>query len=982
MYVRKATFLTIIITCACLIAVIYISSNLILFRNMANLESKYAENNVRRAILVLNQKISTLDKSAIDWANWDDTYNYLKGKYPDFVKENLMDNTFSGLGINLIMILDNKGNIKVSKLYDLKLNKEIPVDKSINDFIKSNFNPPAKFNNGNVKSGLMIISGRLVIISTKPVLTSLVKGPAAGTLIMGEFMDKTDMEGISLATQLSIEIFKSSDKPLPEDVESRIASLNEDGNIVTSKLGKNFITGYTLIKDISGKPSLILKVTMPSGTYYQARKAIFYFNIGIMITGIICALIIIFFLERKFLSRLDKIMKGIIRISETGSLKSRISLKGNDELARLAEIFNSMMISLETSKKTLEESEEKYRNLVEFASDGIIINQDQTIKYANPRMSEISGYSLDEILESNYIDFIHPDDIVKTREQYSTRLNVGDTSSILETSIRHKNGYKIPVEATARITIYNGKPAGIVIIRDISDKKRAQEMLASEKERLLVTLRSIGDGVITTDINMKIKIMNRIAEKLTGWKQDEAFDRNLFEVFPLIKEKTRERCDQPLSKIIMKGIIIELVSQTILVSRDGTEYFVAVTGAPIRTKEGESLGLVVVFRDITERRKIEEELSKIQRFDTMGILVSGIVHDFSNILTCIIGNIALAKEYSSTNDKLLECINETEKASIKAKELIRQLQALFRSSYPEKVRMSVMKIIRDSTAFVLRGSNVKYTINFAPDLWLADIDPGQISQVIYNIVLNAKQAMPEGGILTISAENTEIGEERNLPLANGNYIKIKISDTGVGIPEEIITRIFDPFFTTNLSGSGLGLDSVKSIISKHQGLVTVDSKPGSYTTFEIFLPASRDQSIKQKDSNRDIYHELGKILIMSENNEECSILDDILTMLGYETIIASNSNEASSLFSESKKQGKAPEIVIVDMSEDINHWEPALSYFKEISADIKTIALIDNNTLAFREKLSRFDFNDFVLKPLKVQYLNESLMRMFAGSIE
>ncbi len=976
MYVRKATFLTIIITCVCLIAVIYISSSLILFKNIADLENKYAEDNIKRAILALDQKISTLDKTANDWAYWDDTYNYLNGKNPGFVEENLMDNTFSGLGIDLIMLLDNNGRIKVSKLYDSKLKKEMPVDNSITGFIESNLKPSGKENTVKSMSGLITASGKPMIISIKPVLTSLVKGPAAGTFIMGDFIDKTDMEELSLITQLSLDIFNISDKQTPEDVKSASALLAESNQAVTSRLGKNFLIGYTYIKDVSGKTSMILKVKMQSSTYHQARKVIFYFNIGIMITGIICALIIIFFLEKKLLSRLNKITSGIIRIKETKSLKSRISLSGNDELAKLAETINSTIETLEITEKTLEESEEKYRNLVELASDGIIINQDQIIKYANPRMAEISGYTSDELLESHYTDFIHPDDLAKAKVEYSSRMYTGDISGIFETSLRHKNGLKIPVEATARMVTYNGKPAGIIIIRDITEKKRAHEMLASEKERLLVTLRSIGDGVITTDFNMNVKIMNRIAEKLTGWKQDDALDRNLFEVFPLIREKTRERCDQPLSKIITKGIIVELVSQTILISRDGTEYFVAVTGAPIRTKEGEPLGLVLVFRDITERRKIEEELSKIQRFDTMGILISGIVHDFSNILTCIIGNIALAKEYSSTDDRLLECINETEKASIRAKELSQHLLALFRSSYPEKVRMSVMKIIRDSTTFVLRGSNVKYTFDFAPDLWLVDIDPGQISQVIYNIVLNAKQAMPEGGILTISAENTLIGEESNLPMANGKYIKIKIMDTGVGIPEEIITRIFDPFFSTSVSGSGLGLDSVKSIISKHLGLVTVHSKPGSYSIFEIYLPASREQTITQEDTNKDIHHILGRILIMVENNEECSILDDILTLLGYETIVATNSDEASNQFLESKKQGKAPDIAIVDMSNSTHHWEPSLTLFRDIRADIKKIALIDNDTLSVKEKLARFNFNDFVLKPLKVQFINESLMRM------
>ena len=372
--------------------------------------------------------------------------------------------------------------------------------------------------------------------------------------------------------------------------------------------------------------------------------------------------------------------------------------------------------------------------------------------------------------------------------------------------------------------------------RHITERRKAEKALAEEKERLSVTLRSIGDAVITTDFEGRISLINRVAELLTGWRQEEALGEPLEKVFNIINEHTRQRCDNPVAKVLESGGIIGLANDTVLVSKNGTELVIEDSGAPILDQQNKTIGVVLVFRDATEKRRLQDERQKVQKLESIGILAGGIAHDFNNSLTGIIGNISLAKYYAKPGDTVFEKLEEIERAAMRTKDLTQQLLTFSKGGKPVKEIVSIMKLLREAAVFTLRGSNVRCDFDLPENLWPVSIDAGQISQVISNIVINAEQSMPSGGIIEIKAQNNEIISPSILPSGPGKYVKISFRDQGIGIPSDHLKRIFDPYFTTKQKGSGIGLTVAYSIVDRHNGYITAESE-GVGSTFHLYLPA-------------------------------------------------------------------------------------------------------------------------------------------------
>ena len=286
---------------------------------------------------------------------------------------------------------------------------------------------------------------------------------------------------------------------------------------------------------------------------------------------------------------------------------------------------------------------------------------------------------------------------------------------------------------------------GMGIVEEISERKKAEEELAAEKERLAVTLRSIGDGVITTDMEGRVVLLNQVAENQTGWSQEEAFGRSLQEVFCIVDEKSRDRCLSPVDKVLLSGKTEILAAPTVLIKRDGQERTIADSGAPIRDSKGNMIGVVLVFRDITDEQRLSEELLKYEKLKSLGVLAGGIAHDFNNILTGIMGNISLAKMFAQDAERVRNRLDEAEKASYLARELTQQLLTFSRGGAPVKTTASMAEYVQETVNFALRGSKLKGEFVIPTDIWPVDFDQGQFQQVIHNLVINADQAMPEGG---------------------------------------------------------------------------------------------------------------------------------------------------------------------------------------------------------------------------------------------
>ncbi len=507
------------------------------------------------------------------------------------------------------------------------------------------------------------------------------------------------------------------------------------------------------------------------------------------------------------------------------------------------------------------------------------------------------------------------------------------------------------------------------------DSQRAE--IESQRERLAVTLRSIADGVIVTDVQGAVVLMNRVAEKLTGWSLEEALGVSLQSIFTVVDEKSRESIPDPAATVIAKGVVDSLPHQAVLVSRDGSEHFIADSCAPVKDAESRTIGAVLVFQDVTERRQLEKERARVEKLESLGILAGGIAHDYNNILTAIIGNVSLAKLRLQAGSGILPLLDRAEKAAKVAEGLAYQLLTFSKGGEPVKRTSSIAELIPEAVSFALHGSNVRSDFSITQDLWPVDIDRGQISQVLQNLTINAKQAMPEGGIIIVGVENCHLEAGNPLNLAGGRYVKISLRDTGTGITEANLPKIFDPYFTTKPEGSGLGLATSYAIIKKHQGIITAHSTEDRGATFGIYLPASEQALPEKADGGAGVYPGTGSILVMDDDEAVRGALLGMLTHLGYRVELVNEGSEAILRYAEAMKSDHPFDLVIMDLTIPGGiGGRDAIQHLKKLDPDVRAIVSSGYSNDPVMSNYREYGFAGMVLKPYHVSELSEQIKRI------
>ena len=363
-------------------------------------------------------------------------------------------------------------------------------------------------------------------------------------------------------------------------------------------------------------------------------------------------------------------------------------------------------------------------------------------------------------------------------------------------------------------------------IFDVTELHRAETALAAEKERLAVTLAAMSDAVITTDRAGFVLFANRAAGQLLGIATSSAVGQSAVALCRFI-DVNGEPVALPLDEVIRQDAIVPLAPRLHVATEPARRVSIEGALAPVHDLAGAVVGVVVVFRDVTERERLEQEIARASKLQSVGVLAGGIAHDFNNLLTVIMGNIAVARQAIPGEGEPAACLHEAERAVVRAKDLTLQLLTFARGGDPVRSAVHLAETITEAAAFGVRGSNVRCEFELADDLWLADVDRGQIAQVVQNLVLNAVQAMPGGGVVRVAAYNEPVA--RGGSVKEGDYVRITVSDSGCGIAPEDLGRIFDPYFTTKSQGSGLGLATVYSIVRKHRGSIDVDSRAGAGT---------------------------------------------------------------------------------------------------------------------------------------------------------
>jgi PAS domain S-box-containing protein len=517
----------------------------------------------------------------------------------------------------------------------------------------------------------------------------------------------------------------------------------------------------------------------------------------------------------------------------------------------------------------------------------------------------------------------------------------------------------------------------VTVFEDITERQRLAEALRDNEQFLTDIFNSIQDGLTILDRDLNILRVNPAQEQL-GVPQP-AVGRKCYEVY-YGRSAPCEVC--PAMETLLTGKASRKISTRHL--PDGPDRFTEIYAFPLLDRTSGQVRAVIKFmRDITEQRQAEAERLRFSKLESVATLAGGIAHDFNNILTAIMGYISLAMLDQPKTGPGRERLTAAERACLQAQALARQLLTFATGGAPIKELLSLEKFIRETVSFAASGSQVRCEFSFPDILWAAEADPGQISQVFQNLVINAIQAMPTGGIITVRGENLEVGEGSDLPLEAGKYVKITIQDQGIGIPADFLPKIFDPYFTTKQAGSGLGLATVYSIVNKHRGHIAVESKLGEGTTFKIYLPAVEVETIQWPEVDWQVLSGRGKILVMDDEELVRDLLKVMLDRLGYQVILAKDGEAAIELFTSAQDAGENFAAVILDLTVSGGMGgKAAIQHLLKIDPRVKAIVSSGYSDDPVMADFEKYGFSDVITKPYRISELSRVLNRVLNRQLQ
>ena len=484
-------------------------------------------------------------------------------------------------------------------------------------------------------------------------------------------------------------------------------------------------------------------------------------------------------------------------------------------------------------------------------------------------------------------------------------------------------------------------------------------------------LEAAPDAIVIVNRDGYIQLVNAQTEQIFGYRRQNLIQQPVEILMPerYRGKHTANRADY-LANLRTRpmGMGLDLFGRR----RDGSEFPVDISLSPMPTQDG--LLIMCTIRDMTEQRRLQGEVLKARKLESLSVLAGGIAHNFNNMLTAIAGNISLAQLYADPASEIARRLATAERACERAAKLTQQLLTFAKGGAPILQTASIAELIRESADFALQGSNTRCALSLPDGLWPVKVDPGQISQVLHNIILNAAQAMPRGGIIQIVAENCPLSPQFTQLLPPGHYVKISLTDHGPGIPTEHLPHIFDPYFTTKDSGSGLGLATAHAIVSKHRGALTVTSALEVGTTFHIYLPASA-QALPKKPSVHAAPHTgKGKVLVMDDEEAIRDLLEHMLVTLGYEVVCVPHGAAALTAYQYAKAGGHPFDVVLLDLTiAGGMGGQEVLAALRQVDPQVKAIVSSGYANAPVMANFRQYGFSGVVAKPYKVAELSDVL---------
>ncbi|MBD3419629.1 MAG: PAS domain S-box protein [Chitinivibrionales bacterium] len=501
---------------------------------------------------------------------------------------------------------------------------------------------------------------------------------------------------------------------------------------------------------------------------------------------------------------------------------------------------------------------------------------------------------------------------------------------------------------------------------DIAKRIVIEKSLRESEEKYRILIETSPDAIVVTDLEANIIMVNDAALKMHGARSPgEMIGMNSLE---LIVPDDRQRAMAHMKIIRSMGKFLGI--QFSFIRKDRSVFPGEMNAALLPSAQGEPYAFIAVIRDISERRRLEREALKAQKLESLGVLAGGIAHDFNNYLTGIISNTSLARSEITGNAEAEELLEASENAAVKASTLTRQLLTFSRGGSPLIECVNLTGTIKDAVRFCLSGRNVTGTTMIDDNLDYVDADNGQINQVLNNIFINAVQAMPHGGELTVSADNVTCNNGEIAGLYPGHFVRIAISDRGEGIAAQNISRIFDPYFTTKPGGNGLGLATAYSIINRHGGLLRCESQPGNGATFEIYLPVSSEQPVPITSPAPKSELSAAHILVVDDNESVLSVISRVLKKSGHVPICVKDGNTAHQAFAKAAGEGNPFDLAILDLTISGGEGGVAiLRALKKMDPDLRAVVVSGYSNDPVMADYQQYGFCDRIAKPFQTDEL-------------
>jgi PAS domain S-box-containing protein len=629
----------------------------------------------------------------------------------------------------------------------------------------------------------------------------------------------------------------------------------------------------------------------------------------------------------------------------------------------------AIAIERQRADDALRESEERYRFLFAGNPLPMFIYDVQTLGYLDVNEAAILhyGYTRAELLAMTFTDILPPED-VPALEAADTEKSGPFRSGIW----RHckKDGTVIFVDVKTQPLQFEGRPARLLIARDITERVQSEEKLRASEGKYRTLVENLEQSIVLKDAQHRYVAANERYCKGVGLSAAELIGKTDFDVYP---PQLAQKYTADDRKVLEEGRRLEMEEDNLA---EGKIRTVRVVKTPVRDGKGKIMGVLIIFWDVTQQRALEAQLRQSQKMEAVGLLAGGIAHDFNNLLTAILGNVSLLKldwPAAHTGQELLTAV---ERASQRAANLTRQLLGFSRRTLLCVQPINLHDILEEVVAILSRTIDPRIVLEVKSDLasWMVQADAGQMNQVVMNLCLNARDAMPDGGRLTLSIDNvilTSDDAHRHLEARPGEFMCLSIRDTGHGIPAEIRSRIFEPFFTTKGpgKGTGLGLAMVFGIVEQHQGWIECQSEPGQGTCFSIYLRRFRGGAENEPRRAAVLPAETGPETILLVDDEPLlrSLGRSILEQYGYEVLLAADGQEAVEIYRDAHDQ---IDLVILDLS------MPRLSgqdaFHKMVEIDPKGRVLFTSGYAAeqLRER-HHPSVRGFISKPFLPEHLAE-----------